>query len=157
MAPEVKTAKTSKLPKLPKNCFELVGKGGWPLISTWINPPSLGSNGLHCIECPWERKKRLLNLNLGELLALLEMSRCSVCGSLPRTCWGWGHSTSRATWEDDAQYESLRFAATLSTCFYLIEGVWGEAVVVAVSFCSPFEQIVKNINFAVWDTTLQHF
>jgi hypothetical protein len=28
---EVKTAKNSKLPKLkPENCFELVGKGGWP-------------------------------------------------------------------------------------------------------------------------------
>jgi hypothetical protein len=32
----VKTAKNSKLPKLPKNCFEPVGKGGWPLISTCI-------------------------------------------------------------------------------------------------------------------------
>jgi hypothetical protein len=32
-----KTAKNSKLPKLPENCFELVGKGGWPLISTYIN------------------------------------------------------------------------------------------------------------------------
>jgi hypothetical protein len=31
-----KTAKNSKLPKLPENCFEPVGKGGWPLISTWI-------------------------------------------------------------------------------------------------------------------------
>jgi hypothetical protein len=28
--PEVKTAKNSKLPKLPENCFEPVGKGGWP-------------------------------------------------------------------------------------------------------------------------------
>jgi hypothetical protein len=36
MAPEVKTAKNSKLPKLPDNYFELVGKGGWPSISTWI-------------------------------------------------------------------------------------------------------------------------
>jgi hypothetical protein len=42
MAPEVKTAKNSKLPensklpKLPENCFEPVGKGGWPPISTWI-------------------------------------------------------------------------------------------------------------------------
>jgi hypothetical protein len=41
------------------------------------------------------------------------------------------------------------FAATLSTCFCWIEGAWGEAVVVAVSFCSPFEQIVKKLNFAV--------
>jgi hypothetical protein len=33
---KLKTATNSKLPKLPKNCFELVGKGGWPPISTWI-------------------------------------------------------------------------------------------------------------------------
>jgi hypothetical protein len=62
--PEVKTAKNSKLPKLPENYFEPVGKGGWPLISTWIN-------------------------------------------------------------------------------------AWVEAVVVAISFCSPFEQIVKKLNFVV--------
>jgi hypothetical protein len=30
MAPKVKTAKNSKLPKLPENYFEPVGKGGWP-------------------------------------------------------------------------------------------------------------------------------
>jgi hypothetical protein len=69
---KLKTAKNSKLPKLPENCFGPVGEGGWPPISTWINPPSLGSNGLHCVEFPGEREKRLLNLNLGELLALLE-------------------------------------------------------------------------------------
>jgi hypothetical protein len=34
-------------------------------------------------------------------------------------------------------------------CFCWIEGAWGKAVVVAVSFCSPFEQIVKKLNFAV--------
>jgi hypothetical protein len=39
MALEVKTAKNSKLPKLPENYFEPVGKGGWPLISTWIIIP----------------------------------------------------------------------------------------------------------------------
>jgi hypothetical protein len=74
-----KTAKNSKLPKLPENCFEPVGIGGWPPISTWINPPSLGSNGLHCVEFPGEREKRLLNLNLGELLALLEKLCCLAC------------------------------------------------------------------------------
>jgi hypothetical protein len=47
------------------------------------------------------------------------------------------------------QKESLCFAATLSTCFCWIEGAGGEAVVVAVSLCSPFEQIVKKLNFAV--------
>jgi hypothetical protein len=36
MAPEVKTTKNNKLPKLSENCFELVGKGGWPLIFIWI-------------------------------------------------------------------------------------------------------------------------
>jgi hypothetical protein len=71
-----------------KNCFEPFGKGGWPPISTWINPPSLGSNGLHCIEFPGKREKHLLNLHLGELLVLPEKSRCLVCGNLSRTC-GW--------------------------------------------------------------------
>jgi hypothetical protein len=28
--------KTAKNSKLPENCFEPVGIGGWPLISTWI-------------------------------------------------------------------------------------------------------------------------
>jgi hypothetical protein len=36
MAPEVKTAKNSKLPKMSENYFEPVGKGGWPSISIWI-------------------------------------------------------------------------------------------------------------------------
>ena len=31
MAPEVKTAKNDKLSKLSENCFEPVGKGGWPI------------------------------------------------------------------------------------------------------------------------------
>jgi hypothetical protein len=35
---KLKPAKNSKLPKWPENCFEPFGKGGWPLISTWINP-----------------------------------------------------------------------------------------------------------------------
>ena len=82
MAPKVKPAKNSKLAKLPENCFEPVGKGGWPPISTWINPPSLGRNGLHCVEFPREKEKHLLNLHLGELFVLLEMLCFSVCGSL---------------------------------------------------------------------------
>jgi hypothetical protein len=73
MAPKVKTIKNSQLPKMPENCFESVGKGGWPMIYTWINPLSLGNNGLHCIECPGEREKRLLNLHLDELLSLLKV------------------------------------------------------------------------------------
>jgi hypothetical protein len=47
------------------------------------------------------------------------------------------------------QKESLCFSATLSTYFCWIEGAGGEAVVVAVSFCSLFEQFVKKLNFAV--------
>jgi hypothetical protein len=76
---KLKPAKNSELPKWPENCFEPFEKGGWPLISTWINPPSLGSNCLHCIEFPGEREKHLLNLHLGELLVLLALSRCLVC------------------------------------------------------------------------------
>jgi hypothetical protein len=37
---KLKTTKNSKLPKSPENCFERVGKGGWPLISTWISVSS---------------------------------------------------------------------------------------------------------------------
>jgi hypothetical protein len=33
---KLKTAKNSKLPKLPENYFEVDGKGGWLPISTWI-------------------------------------------------------------------------------------------------------------------------
>jgi hypothetical protein len=36
MALKLKTAKNSKLPKLPENYLEPVGKGVCPLISTWI-------------------------------------------------------------------------------------------------------------------------
>jgi hypothetical protein len=76
MAPKVKTAKNSKLPKLSENCFEPVGKGGWPSISIWINPPSLGSNGVHFIEFPHQMRKFLLNLALGEPFALVQELPC---------------------------------------------------------------------------------
>jgi hypothetical protein len=44
--PEVKTTKNSKLPKMSENCFEPVGKGGWPPISIWIIqlPNSMATN-----------------------------------------------------------------------------------------------------------------
>jgi hypothetical protein len=45
--------------------------------------------------------------------------------------------------------ESFHFATILSTRFSWIKGAWIEAVVVATSFCSPFEQIVKKLNFVV--------
>jgi hypothetical protein len=47
------------------------------------------------------------------------------------------------------QKDSLHFFETFSTRFYWIEGSWGEAVVVAVSFCSPLEEIMKKLKFAV--------
>jgi hypothetical protein len=56
------TRKTAeKLPRW-KTIFRASGIGGWPPISTWINPPSLGSNGLHCVEFPHQMRKFLLNL-----------------------------------------------------------------------------------------------
>jgi hypothetical protein len=76
MATKVKTAKNSKLPELSENCFELVGKGGWPPISIWINPTSLGSNGLHCVEVPHQMRKFLLNLASGEPLGLVQELPC---------------------------------------------------------------------------------
>jgi hypothetical protein len=93
----------------------------------------------------------LLNLHLGELLVLLEKSRCLVCGNLSQTCgWKvWTFLTGLAILDDCVQKESSCFAATLSTCFCWIEGALAEAVVATVSFCSPFEQIVEKMNFLV--------
>jgi hypothetical protein len=93
----------------------------------------------------------LLNLHLGELLVLLEKSRCLVCGNLSRTCgWKvWTFLTSLAILDDFVQKESSCFVATLSTCFCWIECALAEAMVAAVSFCSPFEHIVEKMNFLV--------
>jgi hypothetical protein len=71
MAPEVKIAKSGKLPKLPEKYFEQVGKGGCPSISTYINPPLLKINGLHCVEFPHRMRNFLLNLAPSEPLALV--------------------------------------------------------------------------------------
>jgi hypothetical protein len=76
MAPKVKTTKNSKLPKLSENCFEPVGKGGWPQISICINPTSLLINGIHCTEVPHQMRKFLLNLAPGEPLALVQELPC---------------------------------------------------------------------------------
>jgi hypothetical protein len=80
-----RTQKTAKNSKFPKNYFEPVIIGGFPPISTWINPPSLGRNGIHCVEFPGERGKHLLNLNLGELLTLLDKLGCLACARFLRT------------------------------------------------------------------------
>jgi hypothetical protein len=45
---KLKPAKNSKLPKLPENCFEPVGKGGWPPISTWISMIGKIGEGFYC-------------------------------------------------------------------------------------------------------------
>jgi hypothetical protein len=79
MALEFRNRKTAKNSKLPENCFEPVGVGGWPIISTWINHPSIGNNGIDYVEFPWEREKHLLNLHLDEMLALLEKLCCLAC------------------------------------------------------------------------------
>jgi hypothetical protein len=47
-----KPAKNSKLPKLPENCFEPVGKGGWPPISTWINDTDISECNIGIEENP---------------------------------------------------------------------------------------------------------
>ena len=71
-----KNRKTAKNSKLSENCFEPIGISEWPPISTWINPPSLGSNGLHWVEFPHQMRKFLLNLDPGEPLALVQELSC---------------------------------------------------------------------------------
>ena len=48
------------------------GIGRWPKISTWIIPPPLGRNGLHCVDFLHEMRKLLLNLVPGEPLSLVQ-------------------------------------------------------------------------------------
>ena len=61
MAPKVKTAKNSKLPKLSENCFDLVGKGVWPLVSTWIKKIRYLSKVLLGITCT--KNKSITTIN----------------------------------------------------------------------------------------------
>jgi hypothetical protein len=61
----------------------------------------------------------------------------------------WTLLTSLAILDDCVQKESVYFAATLSTCFCWIEGALVEVMVAAVSFYSPFEQIVEKMYFVV--------
>jgi hypothetical protein len=71
-----RTRKARKIIAKMKNACALVGIGGWPPISTWINPPPLGINGLHCIEFPHQLRKFMLNLAPGEPLALVQELPC---------------------------------------------------------------------------------
>jgi len=45
-------------------------------MSTWINPPPLGINGIHYVNSFHQMGKHLLNLNLGEPLALRKKLPC---------------------------------------------------------------------------------
>jgi hypothetical protein len=78
MAPQVRDPKTrkKKTAKLENCQNEPVGIGGRPPKSIWINPPPLGSNGLHCVEFPHQMRKFLLNLAPGEPLALVQELPC---------------------------------------------------------------------------------
>jgi hypothetical protein len=71
MASKVWNPKTAKNNKFSIFFFEPVGIGGWPSRSSWINPPPLGRNGFHCVEFPHQMRIFLLNLALGEPLALV--------------------------------------------------------------------------------------
>ena len=74
--------------KLLESYFSQIGIDRWPPISTWINPPSLGSNGLHCVEWPGEHEKCLFNLHLevlGDIQSSIETFTTAKCFSLQST------------------------------------------------------------------------
>jgi hypothetical protein len=91
----------------------------------------------------------LLDLHLGELLVLLETSRAQFVEVCQEPVEAEVVQQVEIHERTVCRRNLCHFVAALSTCFCWIEGAWGEAVVVAVSFCSPFEQIVKKLNFAV--------
>jgi hypothetical protein len=77
MAPQVRYPKTrEETAKLENYQNEPVGVGGRPSTSIWINPPPLGSNGLHSIKFHHQMRKFLLNLAPGEPLALVQELPC---------------------------------------------------------------------------------
>ena len=139
-----------------------LGTDGWPPISTWINPPPLGSNVIYCVDFPRKRGNNFLNMNLGELRALLEKLHCLVYGRLSWTCcwWGWICSTNLLSQGLTRHCvgtivgEEIIFAFSSTICFCWTD--YGEAAVVVVAFCASCEQNVKRMNFAVWDITLRH-
>jgi hypothetical protein len=45
-------------------------------MSTWIIPPPLGRNGLHCVKFIHQMGKLMLNLTLGELHSLMNKLPC---------------------------------------------------------------------------------
>jgi len=55
-----------------KVACEPTRRGGWPLISPCINPPSLGINNLHCVEFSHHMRKFLLKFSLGEPLVVVK-------------------------------------------------------------------------------------
>jgi hypothetical protein len=93
---------------------EPVRIGGWPPISTWINPPPLGRNDLHCVEFPYQVRKLLLDLAPGEPLALVEELLCL---------------------DNSIKLDPLLVSA-LDLCFhYLISGCLFHAVRVELCWC----------------------
>jgi hypothetical protein len=64
--PKLKTAKNSKLPKLPENCFEPVGEGGWPPISTWISKEIHVEHSVHAKERGNVELKIIITHNLDD-------------------------------------------------------------------------------------------
>jgi hypothetical protein len=94
----------------------------------------------------------LLNLNLGELLALSgDVALLGLWKAVTNLLLAGLNLFNQSGYMrcPVCRRNILCFVAVLSTCFCWIEGAWVEAVVVAVSFCSPFEQIVKKMNFVV--------
>jgi hypothetical protein len=73
MAPQVRDPKTrKKTAKLKNYQNEPVRINGRLSKSIWINPTPLGRNVLHFVEFPHQISKFLLNLALGEPLALVQ-------------------------------------------------------------------------------------
>ena len=109
-----------------------------------------------------EGKACLLNMNLGELLALLEKLHYLVCGRFFMNlllAWGWPVPptvVSRFRWGIAVgTIVGLQYLLSLVNLLLLDRRCWGRSGCSAVSFCASFEQIVKKMNFVVWEITLQ--
>ena len=158
------------------------GIGGWPPIYTWIIPPSLGRNGPHCVEILHEMRKIMLNwvLDLSNMswtcrwTCWMRLVILVSLSTLDSTCvdfvyvFAWGMATSGShasgarlmeclSWwcrgtsmseEKMSSYSSM----TLSICYSHAREPCFE--VFATIFFFPYEQVVRKINFLVWETIL---
>ena len=134
--------------------FWASGIGGWPSIFIWINPPSLGSNGIHCIEshiiswtvCWVDLQVRHL-LKWRGCFSLASREGCNCCLD---DLFLYEHLECVALHCRGTRIHEETMALSFS-CVWRAETPYPESVEVSVILCSLSDAIVKRNNFLMWE------